>query len=59
MTRISKKPLGLRERFQAVPLFGASRHIIDHISKFYFLLPPSFSDVIVAYGLNANSPEAA
>jgi hypothetical protein len=37
----------------------ASQHIIDHISGLYFLLPSSTSDVIVQYGLNANSPEAA
>jgi hypothetical protein len=36
-----------------------SKPIIDHISGLYFLLPSSTSDVIVQYGLNANSPEAA
>ena len=32
---------------------------MDDISAFYFLLPSCTSDVIVQYGLNANSPEAA
>jgi hypothetical protein len=37
----------------------SSRPILDRFGEVYFLLPSDTSDVIVQYGLNANSPEAA
>jgi hypothetical protein len=43
----------------AIVAQSTSISIIDYISELDFLLPSTTSDVIVHYGLNANSPEAA